>query len=609
MRENMLIEDLEGTATHKTLDPQSDKSMLGARTTVPSAWRRDCSPRLPISLRSGRRDDSPPRSTLSSVPSLAVALSPGSAGAAGPGALHPGTISASDAGGSTSDSHTCGVKSDGTLACWGRDHGGQRPAGTFTEVSAGGEHTCGVRSGRHPGLLDRVQHRRSSLRPPLAPFWSPLALARAAATRARSRADGTLACWGFTATTKTMPPAGPLHPDRRRQRSYMRGQELTAPWPVGGSTATGEATPPAGRFIQVGDGGLGHTCGVKSGRHPGLLGGKPSDKPRPPPGLFTQVSAGFFHTCGPKRRSHLACWGSNFVGEANPPAGLFTQVIAGAAHNCAIKSDGTVACWGDNSFGQATPPAGRFTQISAGGFHTCGLTSDGTLSCWGDNSFGPGQATPPAGLFTQVSAGGIYTGGVQSDGTRLLGEQQLRAGDAPRTANDDGAKPRASVARAEEQRCRRVARDLKVEVFADAVLIGSGVGQSVATGSSGFNKAAPQEIPLALSGRGRGGAGGEGSWRSRCPCGGHASGRGQLGDGAALVRRGQVDSGRTGRGEPLRRDDRRGGPGSLPSVGVLAKRGRGSLARVAGRGGEQHGGMSGPAVHNVRDVERDVAVR
>ena len=44
--------------------------------------------------------------------------------------------------------HTCGVRSDGTVACWGDDlHGRAMPLeGDFQSVSAGYDHTCGVRS-------------------------------------------------------------------------------------------------------------------------------------------------------------------------------------------------------------------------------------------------------------------------------------------------------------------------------------------------------------------------------------------------------------------------------------------------------------------------------
>ena len=53
--------------------------------------------------------------------------------------------------------HTCGIKTDGTVVCWGAGltdtedpHFGQSnpPAKTFRQVSAGGYHTCGIKTDR-----------------------------------------------------------------------------------------------------------------------------------------------------------------------------------------------------------------------------------------------------------------------------------------------------------------------------------------------------------------------------------------------------------------------------------------------------------------------------
>jgi len=46
-------------------------------------------------------------------------------------------------------SHTCAIRDDGTLACWGDDSAGQLdevPSGTFRSLSAGGTHTCAIRT-------------------------------------------------------------------------------------------------------------------------------------------------------------------------------------------------------------------------------------------------------------------------------------------------------------------------------------------------------------------------------------------------------------------------------------------------------------------------------
>lgn len=43
--------------------------------------------------------------------------------------------------------HNCAIRTDRTLACWGETYDGQAspPTGTFTQVSAGDDHTCALR--------------------------------------------------------------------------------------------------------------------------------------------------------------------------------------------------------------------------------------------------------------------------------------------------------------------------------------------------------------------------------------------------------------------------------------------------------------------------------
>ncbi len=50
---------------------------------------------------------------------------------------------------SVGQEHTCGVRTDGSVACWGDDKYGQAtpPGGEFVAVSAGGYHTCGLITG------------------------------------------------------------------------------------------------------------------------------------------------------------------------------------------------------------------------------------------------------------------------------------------------------------------------------------------------------------------------------------------------------------------------------------------------------------------------------
>jgi len=319
-----------------------------------------------------------------------------------------GTFTQIDAGAK----HTCGVKSDGTVACWGDNSSGQStpPSGTFTQVSGGTFHTCGVKT------------------------------------------DGTIACWGLNGSGQATPPAGTFTQvsGGALHSCGLKSDGTVVCW---GDNGVGEG-PPVGAFTQISAGAY-HSCGVKSDGTVACWGDGRGGETSVPAGTFIQVSAGDSYTCGLKSDGTVVCWGVNLSGRATPPAGTFAQVTGGVIHTCGVKSDGTVACWGDILFGQATPPAGTraipgvdaggsqtcavrsngsvtcwggntngevspvpagvFAQVSAGLAHTCGLKSDGSVACWGNNIYG--QASPPSGTFAQISAGEIHSCGVKSDGT------------------------------------------------------------------------------------------------------------------------------------------------------------------------------------------------
>ena len=185
--------------------------------------------------------------------------------------------------------HTCGVKRDGSVACWGWNEYGQAtpPAGEFASVSAGGLHTCGVKR------------------------------------------DGSIACWGRNRYGQATPPAGEF-------ASVSAGWDHTCGVKRDGSVACwgrnrfGRATPPAGEFASV-SAGNSHTCGVKRDGSVACWGWNEYGRATPPAGEFASVSAGGVHTCGVKRDGSVACWGFNGDGEATPPAGEFASVSAGGA--------------------------------------------------------------------------------------------------------------------------------------------------------------------------------------------------------------------------------------------------------------------------------------
>jgi alpha-tubulin suppressor-like RCC1 family protein/uncharacterized lipoprotein YmbA len=291
--------------------------------------------------------------------------------------------------------YTCGLRSDGSLTCWGSNTYGQTDVVGYTQISAGGYHTCGLRSDGSLVCWGHNYYGQTNV-PDLPAEVSYTQTSAGGYHTCGLRSDGSLVCWGSNWDSQTNIP----------------------PLPTGVS------------YTQVSAGGY-HTCGLRSNGSL-ICWGENDDGQTSVPALpaevsYTQVSAGLRHTCGLRSDGSLICWGRNTAGQTNVPtlpAGVsYTQAGAGGIHTCGLRSNGSLVCWGWNDDGQTdvpTPPAGlSYTQVSAGEAHTCGLRSDGSLVCWGDNSSGQTNvpALPAGASYTQFSAGGYHTCGLCSDGS------------------------------------------------------------------------------------------------------------------------------------------------------------------------------------------------
>ena len=257
--------------------------------------------------------------------------------------------------------HTCGVKVDGSVQCWGFDGSGQAtpPAGQFASVSAGGYHTCGVKR------------------------------------------DGAVECWGSNELGQATPPAGQFA-SLNAGTSHTCGVKVDSSVICWGHNNRGQATSPAGQFASV-SAGTWHNCGVKVDGSVQCWGYSDHGQATPPAGQFASVSAGDEYTCGVKVDGSAECWGADEYGQSTPPAGQFASVSTGEYHTCGVKRDGAVECWGSDEQGKATPPGGEFASVSAGADRTCGVRVDGAVECWGSNE--RGWAAPPAGVFGGLGDG------------------------------------------------------------------------------------------------------------------------------------------------------------------------------------------------------------
>ena len=292
--------------------------------------------------------------------------------------------------------HTCALRADSTITCWGAHGEDERltesaglldsPPGGFSQVDAGHHNSCAIRQ------------------------------------------DGAVKCWGsMLIEGDDMPPEA---------KAMME-----AMW-----------APPEGRFISVSAGFL-FSCGVRDDNKAECWGlaASLSDALTPPAGEYTSVSVGGFHACGIRIDQTVVCWGSDqgfdgdFIGQATPPDGPFEVINAGGYHTCGFRPDGEIRCWGsivggylqtcepqpdgtnrcwtderkkeaDQAWGGGpdSEPDGNLKAMDSGQEFSCALWDGGRIGCWG--SFGINDSPPP-GIFEAVTVGEEHGCGLRPGGS------------------------------------------------------------------------------------------------------------------------------------------------------------------------------------------------
>ena len=127
------------------------------------------------------------------------------------------------------ENHSCGIRADNTAQCWGKNNSGKAdaPPGQFTAITAGGAHSCGI------------------------------------------RADNTAQCWG--------------------------------------DNESGRADAPPGQFTAITAGGA-HSCGIRADNTAQCWGYNDYGQADAPPGQFTAITAGKRHSCGIRADNTAQCW-------------------------------------------------------------------------------------------------------------------------------------------------------------------------------------------------------------------------------------------------------------------------------------------------------------
>lgn len=318
----------------------------------------------------------------------------------------------------STNGHSCAIRSDDRLFCWGNGGGGRLGTGNSTqqssptEVSGGGtwlsvdtgtDHTCAIKT------------------------------------------DNTGWCWGSDTTGQLGNGAG-------------------------GSNNSPSAISGGGTWLQVSAGFL-HSCGVKSDNKAYCWGlgsnyqlGDGSNTTQQSPVLvaagadnWKTTFAGENSSCGIKADNTGWCWGSNAYGQlgngatggfqSSPVAisggGTWKVMTTGYRFVCGVKTDNTGWCWGDNSSyqqGNGTSTNSNIPTTINGshawssidtaplnGTHVCGVTTSNVMLCWGSKTKLPSDPLPytlfpktttASGVWTVVSASGSENScGLRDNGT------------------------------------------------------------------------------------------------------------------------------------------------------------------------------------------------
>ena len=252
---------------------------------------------------------------------------------------------------STGFDHSCGIRADDTIVCWGAAHRGQTdaPTGSFKSISAGVQFSCGIRIDGTAMCWGDNEHGQTD-----APTESFNAVSSGGFQSCGLRTDTAITCWGSDSALTL----------------WVEFKAVSA--------------------------GANHNCGIRTNDTILCWGDNEHGQIDAPTGSFKAFSAGANHNCGIRTNDTITCWGSNellyppdvLAGKADAPTGSFKAISAGTDHNCGIRTNDTITCWGSNDQGQTDAPTGSFKAISAGTDHNCGIRTDDTITCWGSNDQG-----------------------------------------------------------------------------------------------------------------------------------------------------------------------------------------------------------------------------
>ena len=224
--------------------------------------------------------------------------------------------------------HTCALRQDGSVACWGRNDVGESapPADAkFATIQSSHQYSCGITSDQSvkcwgditdPELEETVHGSMMANQAPTEISLTEIGIAFAQGSGVRVCGlsdENTVVCFGAEMVCSPEVHWFVACSDHRYDDWESAGDGITAPVSI--------FPPDSTKFAKLST--EGPDCGIKDD-------------------------------------GTAVCW-HQWPTVGSPPATEhFTQISSGERHACGLRTDGTIACWGENGYGQSTPPNGEY---------------------------------------------------------------------------------------------------------------------------------------------------------------------------------------------------------------------------------------------------------
>ena len=359
--------------------------------------------------------------------------------------------------------HTCALRDDGTVACWGSNSWGELgdggtapharaalvvdgatrlPMNGFTQIATGSTASCGLRSG-DVYCWGSMNGGAAQPYPAKVAVGAPV---KAIATKSEfacallDTAQRSVRCWGRNVNgqlgdgtrTDRVAPADVVITERDGSHSLLADVKQIAAGSDHACAVLDDTSVACWGLNWAGE--LGNATFTDSLSPVAVVDDTPG---LPRLGDVESVTVNGLHSCVKFASTwFVACFGNNSQGQLGDPAVTIAKaaanhlmlgvstIEAGEESTCAMLADHRLACWGGNGYGQLgngsttrayTPTIvtalPKITSLSVGTYHACAVLQDTTVRCWGRDDagqLGDGSTMPYSANPVAVAAMAVF---------------------------------------------------------------------------------------------------------------------------------------------------------------------------------------------------------